>query len=736
MWDRIRGFVMVALTLSPLLAAEAGHGFAGQRAERTPAPGALRALSDFEAAAARGRAILSLPAFEKTPAEIEATTRAVIAEADRRLDALAAQDPARATFVTTVAALDEILHPASNAAYRIYLMRETQPDAAMREAATAQVQRLQEWSVGVTYREDVFKAVKAFADAYDAGRRPTLEGEDLKLYRDTMRDYRRAGLTLDRPTRDQVEALQKELTRLSTEFSRNISQAKETLVFTREELEGVPEAFLSSIATPEGRYAVLAHVTPHYMTVAQGAKREATRKRLELARSGLARNENGPLLDEIVAVRDRIAALLGYASWADYQIEPRMARTASRAVEFLEDLKKGLAPKFQAELAGYRAMKARDTGEEDATIHAWDWRYYENQLKKERYSVDTEGLRAFFPFDRVRAGMFEIYERIFGLKFEPVRNPDPWHKDVELYVASDAATGEPLGLFFLDNFPREGKYNHFAQFTIVKGRRVADGRYQRPVVALVCNFAPATADRPSLLNHREVETLFHEFGHALHSLTTRARYAEFSGTSVPRDFVEAPSQMLENWVWDPGVLNRFAADYRDPAKKIDPALIGRMKEARRATSGTFYRRQIALALSDLALHRAPAAGQAKDARAILNGVFADVFIAQPEETHFGAYWGHLTGYDAGYYGYLWAEAIAADMASVFEKAPGGFLDPAVGRRLRDEVYAAGGGREADESIRLFLGREPSNEPFLKHVGLERSGPGSAGPRPAGHPNRD
>ena len=716
MWDRIRGFVMAVLTTPVLMSADAGPAAAGAAPE--PAATPVREVADFQAAAARNRAILSLPRFEKTPAEIEAATRAAIAEATAKLDALAAQDPAQATFASTVAALDDILYPVVTAAYRISLMKETQPDAALRDAATAQYQALQEWSVAVTYREDVFKAVKAFADAYEAGQRPKLAGEDLKLYRDAMRDFRRAGLTLDKATRDKVEALQKQLARLSTEFDRNIGEARQAVVFTGEELEGVPAAFLSSVKTGEGTYAVLANVTPHYLAVAQNAKREAARQRLELARFALAPKENGPLLDEIVAVRDKVAALLGYASWADYQIEPRMARTEAQATAFLEDLKKGLDPKFQGELAEFRAMKARDTDDKQAVIRSWDWRYYENQLKKEKYSVDTEGLRVFFPFDKVRAGMFEIYERIFGLKFEQVRNPAPWFKDVELFVATDAATGEPLGLFYLDNFPREGKFNHFAQFGIVKGKRLADGSYQRPVVALVCNFAAPTADQPSLLSHREVETLFHEFGHALHSLVSRARYAEFSGTSVPRDFVEAPSQMLENWVWDAGVLNRFAADYRDPSKKIDPALLGRMKEAKLATSGTQYRRQIALALSDLTLHRAPRPGSPKDAQRIINSVFGEVFIAPPEGTHFGAYWGHLTGYDAGYYGYLWAEAIAADMASVFERAPDGFLDAGVGRRLRDEVYAVGGAREAEESIRMFLGRDRSNAPFLRHVGLD------------------
>src|SRR6266571_4954941 len=315
MWDRIRGFVMAVLASSFLMSTNPGPAAAG--AAPDPGATAVREVADFQAAAARNRAILSLPRFEKTPAEIEAATRAAIAEATAKLDALAAQDPAQATFASTVAALDDILYPVGAAAYRISLMKETQPDAALRDAATAQYQALQEWSVGVTYREDVFKAVRAFADAYESGQRPKLAGEDLKLYRDVMRDFRRAGLMLDRATRDKVEALQKQLARLSTEFDRHIGEARQAVVFTAEDLEGVPAAFLSSVKTGEGTYAVLANVTPHYLAVAQNAKREAARQRLELARFALAPKENGPLLDEIVAVRDKVAALLGYASWAD-----------------------------------------------------------------------------------------------------------------------------------------------------------------------------------------------------------------------------------------------------------------------------------------------------------------------------------------------------------------------------------------------------------------------------------
>src|SRR6185436_4394624 len=215
-------------------------------------------------------------------------------------------------------------------------------------------------------------------------------------------------------------------------------------------------------------------------------------------------------------------------------------------------------------------------------------------------------------------GMFKIYQKIFGLKFERVEAPYKWIGDLQLYSVSDAKTGEPLGLFYLDMFPREGKYHHFAQFGIIDGKALPDGRYQRPVVALICNFPAPTKDRPSLMAHHEVETLFHEFGHAMHSILTRAKYSRFSGTSVPRDFVEAPSQMLENWVWDKRVLDSFAADYRDPSKKIPPEILGQLQAAKYAVYGCFYRRQLSFGLMDLKLHTQISEANVKDAIPLAN----------------------------------------------------------------------------------------------------------------------
>jgi thimet oligopeptidase len=272
-------------------------------------------------------------------------------------------------------------------------------------------------------------------------------------------------------------------------------------------------------------------------------------------------------------------------------------------------------------------------------------------------------------------------------------------------------------MFYLDMFPREGKFNHFAQFDIISGKLLPDGKYQRPTVALLCNFPPASSDKPSLLTHSDVETLFHEFGHALHSIVTRAKYGRFAGTHVPGDFVEAPSQMLQNWVWDKKVLDTFAADYHDPSKKIPAEIIKEMNDAKLANAGVFYRRQFAFASLDLALHDQHPEDVAYDCVAVSNPILENVFLPIDPSTTFVSYFGHLNGYDAGYYGYAWADAIAADMATVFEKAKDGYLDKQAGLKLRREIYEPGDSRDVNVSIEKFLGRKQSVQPFLKKIGI-------------------
>jgi Zn-dependent oligopeptidase len=686
------------------------------RPASSPASSSPASLADFQRRAEKYHSVVTVPDFETTPEAVKATADKIIADGNAGLDGIGQLRPSEVNFVNTIRQLDDINYPVATASDRLELIEQTSTNAAVRDAATDAIKKLSDWQVGTDYREDVYAAVKAYADT-----QPVLEGEDKKLFDETLRDYRRAGLNLPKDQRDEVEKLRKELTAMETDFEDNVTKAAKSLTFTKAELEGVPDDFLAQqgIKTGPDEYTLQANITFHYIMVEDNAKREDTRKRMIVAQCNLAREKNIPLLQKILVDRDEVAHRLGYASYADYATEVRMVKNAATAITFLESLKTGLQPKFDAELAEFREMKAKETGDPNAKIYVWDWRYYANQLKKTRYNVDAEQLRVYFPYQRVLDGMFAIYQRIFGLKFERVEPPYKWIGDLQLYAVSDRKTGEPMGLFYLDMFPREGKYNHFAEFGIIEGKLLPDGRYQRPVCALVCNFPPPQPDKPSLLSHDEVETVFHEFGHGMHTILTRAKYARFSGTSVPQDFVEAPSQMLENWPWDKAVLDSFAADYRDPSKKIPKEILDQLKASRLATMGTFYRRQLSFALMDLALHTQIHATNADDVLPLSNQVLGDVSLPVPPDTAFVAYFGHIIGYGAGYYGYAWADAIAADMNTVFENAPDGHFDKTAGMRMRNEIYAVGDSRDINVSIEKFLGRPRSLEPFLKKIGVDK-----------------
>jgi thimet oligopeptidase len=671
-------------------------------------------LEKLQKRAAKFNSVVTVPTFETTTNEIAATLTNTIAAGNAALDRVGKLTPAGVNFANTVRALDDLGFQLMLVDNRLGLIEQTSTNAAVRDAATEAIKELEAWMVGLDYREDVYQAVKAYADT-----RPKLEGENAKLLLETMRDYRRAGLELPKAERDEVERMRKELSALSTDFQNNVTKAKKAVKFTKVELEGVPDDFLQQIKTTNDEYIVMANVTWHYLALMDNAKREETRKRFLIEHDNLAREVNIPLLEKILPLRDDIAKKLGYRNWADYATEIKMVKNGGAAIDFEEKLKTGLQPKFTAELEEFRKLKVQETGDTNAQIRVWDWRYFSNQLKKQKYDVDAEQLRVYFPYQRVLDGMFAIYQRIFGLKFEPVEPPYKWIGDLQLYAVSDAQTGEPLGLFYLDMFPRDGKYNHFAKFGIIEGKLLPDGKYQRPVCALICNFPAPTKDHPSLMSHMDVETIFHEFGHAMHTILTRAKYVRFSGTSVPGDFVEAPSQMLENWIWDKKVLDSFAADYRDPSKKIPAEILAKLKEAKLATEGARYRRQLAFGLMDLALHTQIHETNAAETLPLANQKLSDVFLPMVPDTAFVAYFNHIIGYGAGYYGYAWADAISADMATVFEKSPDGYFDKQAGMRLRKEIYEPGDSRDVNVSIEKFLGRPRSLEPFLKQIGIEK-----------------
>src|SRR5262249_26365119 len=308
----------------------------------------MKTVDDFRAAAAKTNAVLTIPDWEKTPTAVETATKNAITKANAALDQIAAQDPGKATFKSTVVALDDVTYEASLAANRATIIKETNTNPAMRTAAENAVKAFQDWAVDVDYREDVYKAIKAFADTH-----PKLSGEDEKLLKETLRDYHRAGLELPLEQRKEVEGLRKELSKLGTDFDSNIVKSNAPVMFSKADLEGLPESFFASpgIKTGDDVYTVMANITWQFNTVQENAKNEATRKQLHIVRETLAKDKNVPLLNQMLQLRNEIALRLGYKSWDDYQTEVKMAKTGMNAEKYINDLVTGIQPKFDSEIA-------------------------------------------------------------------------------------------------------------------------------------------------------------------------------------------------------------------------------------------------------------------------------------------------------------------------------------------------------------------------------------------------
>jgi Zn-dependent oligopeptidase len=684
-----------------------------QPAEQESSPASALQLRDLQDVAARFNSVLVLPDWETTPAQVDANVEAAVADANRQLEIIAHLDPKGVTFGNTVRALSDVDAKLLCTVHRAQVLEQAHPDPKMRSAGLDAVQKLDEFAVGIDYRKDVYRSIKAYLDT-----NPRLEGQDARLVEFVLRGYKRAGLTLPDEKQQQVEALRKELAGIQAHFLVNANNATARLKFTKDELEGVSGDFCKQTKTAENEYTVDANVPPQYIYAMTNCVKEETRKRLCIAHDTRAKEKNLPLAIRAVEIRAQLAELLGYRSWTDYQEEVKMAKTGKNALDFEEKLKTGLEPKYQAEISELKKAKASVAGSTSPDLKLWDWYFVSALLQKQKYNIDTEALRVYFPFNRVLDGMFKIYEDIFQIEIRPVDAPPGYQSDLKVYSVLDQQTRQPLGLFYLDLFPRPGKYNHFANFALIDGGLLPDGKYQRPVVDLVCNFPPPSGDRPSLASQQDVVTIFHEFGHAMHAILTTVNYAEFSGFNVPGDFVEAPSQMLEYFAWDKKVLDSFAGDYRDPTKKIPADVLTKLKEADLATKACAYRRQLSFGLLDLSIHEPLTSAQKADLNTFANSILNDVFFPSDPSAAMLASFGHLfDGYDAGYYGYAWADAIAADMASVFQSAPDGFLDATVGRRLRDEIYAVGDSRDITVSVEKFLGRESSTGPFLKKLGI-------------------
>ncbi|MDA8132428.1 MAG: Zn-dependent oligopeptidase, partial [Elusimicrobia bacterium] len=399
--------------------------------------------------------------------------------------------------------------------------------------------------------------------------------------------------------------------------------------------------------------------------------------------------------------------LLGYPTYADYVLDDRMAKNSANVFAFLRRTQDRLKRKGRKELRA--RLKLKGTG--DKTLNAWETSYYNNLLKKTRYSIDHEKIKEYFPLETVLRGMFAAFGEVFGAKFVPAGLP-VWHKDVRAFeVRND--DGSVAAYFYMDLFPREGKYKHAACFGVRKGHELPDGSYETPAAAIVANFSPPSGDLPPLLKFDEVVTLFHEFGHVTHNIFTRAKYKKFAGTSVSRDFVEVPSKMLENWAYDPAVLRRISGHYRNPGETLPERTIKKLIDAKNMDSGMGNLRQIFFSVLDMKYHTAK--GKVDTTKVYEKLMKKISLIPMDPGTHPQASFGHLMGgYDAGYYSYLWSEAIAADLFSVFEAS--GVMNPETGRKYRELILAPGRSYDEAGQVEKFLGRPSAEDAFLKSIG--------------------
>ena len=392
-----------------------------------------------------------------------------------------------------------------------------------------------------------------------------------------------------------------------------------------------------------------------------------------------------------------------------------MSGDPDRVAAFYDELIPPIRAAAATETDKLGGMMAADGIE--GTLQSWDWPYYDSAEQLASYGIDQSEIAEYLPLERVWQGLFEITGEVFGLDYHEVADARAWHPDVKLYEIRDRSSGERLASFYADLFPREGKFSHAAAFPIVLGHRRADGGYEQPVNAIVANFTPPSGDRPSLLRHGprgEVETLFHEFGHILHMSLTHATYARFSGADTEYDFVEAPSQIMEHWAWQPELIRRISGHWKT-GEPIPDALVEGLIGARYINVGTRYARQVFFGTLDLAIHGA----EDVDAVDAMRDAYRVTALDYPEDTFFLAGFGHVMGgYDAGYYGYLWAEVIGDDMFGRFLDE--GLLSPEVGRDYRREILEPNGTRPADAMVRAFLGREPSNRAFLEMRGMPTS----------------
>lgn len=646
---------------------------------------------------------------EITPDYIQGQSKQTIDQLESDLKVIYAIPADQRTYENTVRAFDTAYDKFNSIFGIIYLMGNAHPDDATRNIANETVVTLSQFDNKLQLNEDLYRSFKEYSQTDEAKK---LTGFKEKFLRETIRDFERNGFALSKEDRDKLKEINDRISALSNRFSQNIAEYKDSLVVDEAAVTGLDDAYKGARRRKDGKYTIdLSY--PSYRPFMRLSASEDARKELLFKYLNRASISNVDILDKVVLNRIQMANLLDYKTYSEYRLETRMAKDPQTVWDFENGLIEKVKEKGARDYQEVLDIKRQKTGnDKDSLVYAWEYSYYNNILMKEKYDVDAEKVKEYFEINNVLDGLFSITQILFNVTYRKMENPSVWHPDVSLYEVVDH--GKVIGRFYLDLYPRDNKYRHAACFPIIKGRMTDDG-YQIPTAALECNFPKPTDTAPALMQHSQVETFFHEFGHVLHNMLTKSELSSFSGTSVSRDFVEAPSQIFENWTWDYASLKLFAKHYKT-GDVLPETMFDKMLAAKNVGSGNSTLYQIFYGLIDMTIHDKYNPNEVRTTTDIVaelqNKIILTPFV---KGTNFQAAFGHLMGYASSYYGYLWSNVYAQDMFSVFEKE--GILNPEVGKRYRQIILASGADKEPIDLVKEFLQREPNPEAFYKSLGL-------------------
>jgi thimet oligopeptidase len=629
-----------------------------------------------------------------SPETLLETCRADMARARERIADLhrVAAGKAADTFAA-LTAYDDAMAALGDAAARASVCRNAHPEQAMRDAADQCEQEVDALATELSLDRKIYDALAALAiDGADAATK--------YLHHKSLRDLRRSGVDKDDATRTRVKMLREELLKIGQEFGKNIKDDVRTLELDASELDGLPDDFKAAHKPNAAGKITITTDNTDYIPFVTYAKSAAAREKLWRLYRLRGHPKNLDVLSRMLEKRHELAKLLGYASWAAYATEDKMIGSAEKAGEFIARIAAASEKRAQRDYQQLLARKRKDAPGA-ARVDGWDSAFYQERVMAEEYGFDSQAIRPYFEYERVKAGILDITARMFGIEYRRISDAPVWHPDVEAYDVVEG--GAVVGRIYLDMHPRDGKYKHYAQFTLasgVAGKRLPEG-------VLMCNFPRPTNQSdgggdPALMEHGSVRTFFHEFGHLLHHvLGGRTRWAAQSGVATEWDFVEAPSQMLEEWIWDLPTLQTFARHHKTN-EPLPAELLARARAADEYGKGLWVRQQMFYAATSLEFH-------ARDPRGLdttrLMAELQDRYtpFSYVEGTYFHESFGHLDGYSAIYYTYMWSLVIAKDLFSVFKKE--GLLNPAPAQRYRRTVLEPGGSKPAAALVRDFLGRD-------------------------------